>query len=236
MRFFFSFALLLSLALFFTTPAAAQVLNRREIEGAIDMRLRAALEENGRGLYVVSFNAPAEAKVPDGEITWVLGAGIENWEAGRNNLPVTLLVDGATAARLQVTVQLKQRVQTPVLRRDYKRGELVNKDDVVIHEIDLTTPLAGRLQNIPGIVGRVATRDIKAGQPLVDKMLEGPVAVERNDRVRITLTRGPMIIETTGIAMQRGRIGDFISIRNPQSKSLFEAQITAPGEAQVRSW
>jgi flagella basal body P-ring formation protein FlgA len=70
----------------------------------------------------------------------------------------------------------------------------------------------------------------------VDKMLEGQVAVERNDRVRVTLTRGAMVIETNGIAMQRGRIGDFISIRNPQSKSLFEAQITAPGVAQVRSW
>ncbi|MBF0097630.1 MAG: flagellar basal body P-ring formation protein FlgA [Magnetococcales bacterium] len=231
-----SFALLVLLVVLFSTPAAAQVLNRREIENALDMPLRAALEEGGRGLYVVSFNAPNELKVPEGEQTWVLGAGIENWEAGRHNLPVTLLVDGATSARLQVTVQVKQRIQTPVLRRHVKRGELVGTEDVVIQEIDLSGPLPGRLQNIADIVGRVATREIKAGQALVDKMLEGQVAVERNDRVRVTLTRGAMVIETNGIAMQRGRIGDFISIRNPQSKSLFEAQITAPGEAQVRSW
>ncbi|MBF0185306.1 MAG: flagellar basal body P-ring formation protein FlgA [Magnetococcales bacterium] len=236
MRPFFHSVVLVLLAFGSLLPAEAQVFNRREVESAIDMPLRAALEANGRGLYVVSFTTPADLKLPDGETTWTLGAGIENWEAGRHNLPVTVLVDGAVGARLQIVVQLKQRVQTPVLRRDFKRGEAVGKDDVLIMETDLSAAMPGRLQTITDVVGRVATRDIKANQPLIDKMLEGPVAVERNDRVRVILNRGALSIETTGIAMQRGRIGDFISIRNAQSKTLFEAQITAPGEAQVRSW
>ncbi len=213
-----------------------QVLSHSEVEESLDMRLRAILEEAGNGLYVTVISSPSDLKLPNGVVSWKMGDGVEQWEPGQHTLPVTVFVGGVTAARLQVSVTLKQRVQTPVLRRDFKRGEVVGQEDVQLADVELASPLSGRVRAIQDVVGKAVTRDVRVGQPLLDRWLEGPVVVERGTRMRVTLIRGALRIETSGVAMQRGRVGEFISIRNPESQSLYDAQVTAPGEAQVRSW
>ncbi|MBF0461296.1 MAG: flagellar basal body P-ring formation protein FlgA [Magnetococcales bacterium] len=216
--------------------AWAQAISHSEVEGLLDLRLRAILEGAGTGVFVTTISCPADLKLPDGAISWELGPGVEGWEPGLHTLPVTAFVEGATAARVQVLVTLKQRVQVPVLRRDFKRGEVVGQEDVQLLEVELAAVLPGRLREASGAVGKAVTRDVRANQPLLEKWLEGPVVVERGDRVRVTLLRGGLRIETSGVAVQRGRVGEFISVRNPESKSVYDAQITGPGEAQVKAW
>ncbi|MBF0162030.1 MAG: flagellar basal body P-ring formation protein FlgA [Magnetococcales bacterium] len=214
----------------------AQTVTHSTVEQVVEMRLHALLEELGTGLFVTALSAPTDLKLPDGEISWELGGGLEGWQAGRHTLPVTVSVEGARAARIQVAVTVKQRVQVPVLLRDYKRGELVEAGDVQLREWELSAPLSGRLRNPEDAVGKAVNRDVRTGQVLLEKWLEEPVVVKRGDRVRVTLIRGGLKIETSGVAMQPGRIGEHISLRNTESKSLYEAQIIAPGQAQVRSW
>lgn len=214
----------------------AQQLSRSEVEQAVGMRLEIALEEAGRGLFVAALSSPAELKLPDGPLSWVVEADVGGWEPGRHTAPVLVRVGEAVAARLQIVVTLKQRIRTPVLQRDFKRGELIKREDLELREVELSAPLAERVSDPEGVAGKVVTRNVQAGQPLLERWLELPLAVDRGDRVRVTLIRGGLRIETTGVAMQRGHVGESISIRNTQSKSLFEAQITAPGEVQVRGW
>ena len=214
----------------------AQSVAHSEVEGLLDLRLRAILEGAGQGAYVTAIVCPADLKLPDGAVSWELGPGVEGWEPGLHTLPVTAFVEGATAARVQVLVTVKQRVQTPVLRRDFKRGEVIGAADVQLLDVDLAAVLPGRLKEVAGAVGKAVTRDVHANQPLLEKWLEGPVVVERGDRVRVLLVRGGLRIETSGVAAQRGRVGDYISVRNPESKSVYDAQVTAPGEAQVKAW
>ncbi|MEO5362178.1 MAG: flagellar basal body P-ring formation chaperone FlgA [Magnetococcus sp. DMHC-8] len=226
----------LLLGMWGSTVGWAQVLTRSEVEEALDVRLRAIFEGAGNGMHVAAISCPADLKLPDGMVSWELGTGVEHLEPGRHTVPVTVFVEGATRARLQVAVTLKQRVQAVVLQRDVKRGELLGQGDVVFRELELANPVPGRLRDVQGATGLAMTRDAKAGQILLEKWLEGPVVVERGDRVRVTLLRGALKIETSGIATQRGRVGENIAIRNPESKSVYDAQITAPGEARVRSW
>ena len=218
------------------TTGWAQQLSRSEVEQAVGMRLGIALEEAQRGLFVTALTVSADLKIPDGALSWVLGADVGALEPGRHTVPVMVQVEGLTVARVQSAVTLKQRVRTPVLQRDFRRGELVGDGDVQLQEVELSSPLPERVRDLESVVGKGVTRDVRAGQPLLEKWLELPLAVDRGDRVRVTLIRGGLRIETSGVAMQRGRVGESISIRNAQSKVLFDAQITAPGEAQVRGW
>ncbi|MEO5340171.1 MAG: flagellar basal body P-ring formation chaperone FlgA [Magnetococcus sp. MYC-9] len=214
----------------------AQTLSRSEVEGAVEMRLHALLEGTERGLYVSRLTCPTDLKLADGAVTWELAPGVERWEAGRHTLPVTVFVEGATAARVQVSVTLKQRIAVPVPARDLKRGEVIGSGDVVLRDLDLAAPLPDRLRDPQEATGKAINRDVREGQPLQAKWLEAPVVVKRGDRIRVTLIRGGLKIETTGVALQNGRIGEHIPLRNTESKTVYDAQIIAPGEGQVRSW
>lgn len=223
-------------SLFCGATGWAQRLSHADVEQALDMRLRAAFEEVGTGLQIVTVAHRSELKLPEGRVSWELGTDVAGLEPGYHTLPVTILVNGRHVARTKVSVTLKQRVQTPMLQRSLKRGEMVYREDVRMHDVVLTRPLRGRIRAIQDVVGMMANRSLRSGKVLVDRWFDLPLAVDRGDRVRIQLVRGALKIETTGVALQRGRVGDQIPVRNPQSRTQYEARITAPGEARVQAW
>ena len=214
----------------------AQTLSHSEIEGVVEMRLRVFLVALDNGVYITALSAPIGLKLPDGPLSWELGSGVETWQAGRHTLPVTVFVGGVRAAKVHVAITLRQHVQVPVLRRDFRRGEVIAQRDVRLRELELKAPLQGRLQKIEDAVGKAVIRDVREGQPLLEKWLEEPIVVKRGDRVRVTLVRGALKIEASAVAMQPGRVGEHISLRNDGGRMLYEAQIIAPGQARVRSW
>ena len=215
----------------------AQHLSQNEVEQALDMPLRVAFEEAGTGLHAVTIMHRGGLELPgDGMVSWVLGVDVANLEPGRHTLPVTVLVGGKLFTETRVQVTLKQRVQTPMLRRRMKRGEQVSRADVQMRDVVLARPVPGRIREIDDVVGMVAKRSLRDGRPLIDRWFEAPFVVDRGDRLRVKLVRGGLKIETTGVALQRGRVGDLVSVRNPRSRSRYEVRITAPGEARVQAW
>lgn len=218
----------------------AQTLTSSEVEQALDVRLRIALEESHSNLHIVTLNHRSKLELPEGKIAWELGYDgtfdPSTLEPGRHVLPVVAWVNGALVSRSQVTVTLKQRVETPVLRRSVRRGEQLSSADLTMKAVILSRPLSGRVQEISQVVGLVTTRGVREGIPLVDKWFQPALAVGRGDRVRIKLNRGGLNIETTGLALQSGWVGDRIPVRNPDSKLQYEVEITAPGEARVPVW
>ena len=214
----------------------AQSISRSEVEQVLDVSLRAAFEEIGTGLQIVALRHRTDLEVPDGVVSWQLGSDLANLDPGHHTLSVAVLVDGASVDRTRVMVTLKQSLQTPMLSRSIKRGEMVAEADVQMQDVVLTRPLPGRIEELNRVVGMVAKRGLREGRPLVDRWFEQPLAVDRGDRVRIHLVRGGLKIETSGVALLRGRVGDLIPIRNPQSRAQYEARIIAPGEARVRAW
>lgn len=218
------------------SAAWAQELSNAEVEQALDMQLRVALEEVGNGMQVITLAHRSRLKVPDGFVSWKFDTDVANLEPGRQNLPIVVLVNGRLAARSTIRVSLKQRVLTPMLRHNVKRGHMVGKGDLELRELELSRALTGRIKEFHEVVGLVAKKNLRKGRPLVEKWFELPLAVDRGDRVRVKLLRGGLKIETVGVALQRGWIGDMISIRNPKSRLAYEARITAPGEARVQAW
>lgn len=214
----------------------AQNISRTEVEQVLDVRLRAALEEAGTGLRLVILVHRTDLELPEGTVSLVWNLDVAELGPGRHTLPVAVWVDGVSVRKTRVVVTLEQRVRTPVLRRSLRRGDTVVNADVRMREVVLTRAVPGRIREIRGVVGMVATRSLREDRPLVDKWFESPLAVDRGDLVRIRLVRGALKIETTGVALQRGWVGDLISVRNPQSRLHYEAQITAPGEARVQAW
>ena len=226
--------------LFLNVVGLAQTLTSSEVEQALDVRLRIALEESRSDLQIVTLRHRSSLEIPDGEIAWELGHGgrfdPSTLGPGRHVLPIVAVVNGALVSRSQVTVTFSQRVETPVLRRSVKRGEQISLADLTMKEINLSRPLSGRVREVSQVVGLVATRGLREGRPLIDKWFQLPLAVDRGDRVRVQLKRGGLKIETTGLALRSGWVGDRISVRNPDSKLRYEVEITAPGEARVPVW
>ena len=214
----------------------ARNLSSSEVKRAIDIHVRVLLEEAGTGLHIVTLAHRAGLSLPDGVVSWRVKQDMAQLEPGHHRVPVAALVDGFPVAETEVVLELKQRLKTPMLTRYVKRGERVTRGDVQMREWVLARPLRGRVRDSRDVIGMVATQGVREGRPLVSKWFEPPLAVDRGDRVRILLVRGGLTIETVGVALQSGRKGERIAIRNPQSRAIYDALITALGEARVQAW
>ncbi|MEO5368279.1 MAG: flagellar basal body P-ring formation chaperone FlgA [Magnetococcus sp. WYHC-3] len=156
-------------------------------------------------------------------------------EPGRQVLDLSLLVNGQAVERIRPTVVLQQRVVVAKARRALRRGETISDADLVWEEELMTRPAPGLVATREDILGKAAARGIRAGQPIQLGWLDMPVAVERGQSTLVVLETGGLRIRTIGVALDSGRVGDLITVRNPDSQLRYQARVEAPGQARVET-
>lgn len=83
------------------------------------------------------------------------------------------------------------------------------------------------------LIGRQARRRLVAGRPISLSAVDIATAVTRGARVSLTFAVEGMSITASMIALQDGRAGDLIDVRNPASGATIRAIVNADGTLQV---
>jgi flagella basal body P-ring formation protein FlgA len=76
---------------------------------------------------------------------------------------------------------------------------------------------------------------IAAGSELRLELLAPPNEINRGDAVHIEVRSGAARLVLTARALNGGRSGDTISVRNPDSNKTFQARVTGKGTAIVEA-
>ena len=71
----------------------------------------------------------------------------------------------------------------------------------------------------------VAKTRLPAGTPVLKRFVEVPFAVKRGQLVKIVAEKGGIYVETTGKALQNGRVGDIIKVKNIYSGKVIEGRV-----------
>jgi flagella basal body P-ring formation protein FlgA len=122
-------------------------------------------------------------------------------------LPATALADSLVAAR---TIQARSALTV---------------QDVVMVAADIP----GALRSSDEAMGQEARIIIYAGQPILRQSLGAQTAVGRNQLILLRYTRGGLMIETPGRALERGSIDDVIEVLNISSKKKVFGKIIDDG-------
>ena len=108
-------------------------------------------------------------------------------------------------------------------------------DELIIEERFVAN--ARQLQNFhtarEGVVGKVARRVLPAGHAIPNNALREPWVYKEGERVSIVFALGGLSIEATGIALEPGVAGKFISVRNADTGIVVRGVVQASGRVQV---
>jgi flagella basal body P-ring formation protein FlgA len=104
-------------------------------------------------------------------------------------------------------------------------------------DIDIVTselPAAGmkRLPDTADVVGLIARRDIAAGEPLTQAVLDVPLAVRAGDAVELTVIAGRVRVTARATASSSGHEGEIIRVV-PDGGRALRARISRPGAVEV---
>jgi flagella basal body P-ring formation protein FlgA len=170
--------------------------------------------------------------VPDGEIVFPMGGlsaqsahselwnGYISYGAGKHF---------AIWAKVTVTVHEKQIVAA----HDIRQGELIQPADIGIATYSGPLRRLNVLQQTQEVIGKCAARPLIAGSVLTEAMLVLPQDVDKQQLVTVHVQFGASHLETQGIAIEGGRRGDVIKVRNPKTGRVFLARINDSGVVTV---
>jgi flagella basal body P-ring formation protein FlgA len=132
---------------------------------------------------------------------------------------------GKEQARTWVRAEIRLFEDVLVSLRPIGRDRAILPEDVGVERRDIgalsTRPLSAKRQ----IAGKLAARAIGINEILTEPMIAAPKVIERGNALTLIYETPSLKIETPGRAMEDGRIGDVIPVRNPRSGKIVEGKV-----------
>jgi flagella basal body P-ring formation protein FlgA len=125
----------------------------------------------------------------------------------------------------EVTFAMQYNVRKAVTLVDIPAGSLIIRENVKIEQVTSNNPEPADWQPPYGLV---AKRTLPAETVLKTYMIgsaESPVVIKRNQNVVIRIERPGFLITAVGKAMQDGKVGEYIKVRNIDSQRIILAKV-----------
>jgi flagella basal body P-ring formation protein FlgA len=131
---------------------------------------------------------------------------------------------------IQATISIRGTYYVPA--QTLQPGEQIETALLQARQADLLTLPAGTVLDPAQLLGRIATRRLRPGQPIRDNALRSPQSVVRGQTVRLE-ARGPGFVATSeGRALQNGAPGTQIQVRTATGR-VVSGTIVGNGTVSV---
>ncbi len=134
---------------------------------------------------------------------------------------------------LYVPVALTAEYPVVTLVQSLPRGTLLGPGDLRLTSIrshPVATPYIG---SVDQATGKELSRSLSAGTRLTQAMLRNPRVINRGDTITMIVASGPLVVRSSGTALQDGTVGQKISLRNTRSRRTVEGWVQTDGSVRV---
>ncbi len=151
----------------------------------------------------------------------------------RTFIAPVLVTAGGERVMVSVTCKAARFGRVLQAARRLERGVTVQEGDLEVRTADLFEAPRGAISDPVEAVGCVVVRAIAPGTVLTAASVERPALVARGDRVVVTARIPGIEVSMTGTALEPGRMGEIIRIRNQASGRMVTGRVTGAGEVMI---
>lgn len=130
---------------------------------------------------------------------------------------------------LLVLIPVQAMADSVVATRTIRAQTVLSAEDMTL----VAAQIPGALADTALAVGQEARITIYPGRPIKAEDLGPSAVVHRNQVVMLAYQSGPLAIVTEGRALDRGGVGDLISVMNLASRTKVIGQIGMDGVVRV---
>jgi flagella basal body P-ring formation protein FlgA len=135
--------------------------------------------------------------------------------------------------RLFINVELRLFDEIVLAERNVPRNTPLDKEDLRMVEMPINKGHYPNYREFEPILGMVAKQTIRQGSIITPKHLTNPEIVRRGDKVVIVADNDRIMIRMNGIALEDGKKGEQISVRNEHSERVIKAYVMELGKVNV---
>jgi len=213
---------------------ASKTLTRERLEEIVRGKIREYLGMDQGRMIIQDLKGLEDIKVPIGKTAFKLEIRRKMSRYGRLVGYLDVIVDGELYKKVWIQAKASFYVHAAVTARDIKKGESISSRDVEIEKILVDDISKDYITNVDDISGLVAVRNLRKGKILHQDLFSKPILINRGDEVMIVYETDSMKITATGVALERGGLGDIIKVKNEPSQKTIQGRITAKGKVVIK--
>ena len=137
----------------------------------------------------------------------------------------TVTTAGQTIEKGQVSVRINRFADVLVAADNLRLYEALSPDKLALKRMDITSLQEQPIQSLSAIAGYRLKRNIGKDQVLTHGAVEPVPDIDVGGEVSIVCTGGLFSVTTAGQAMQKGRVGEQIRVKNRASNKVVLATV-----------
>lgn len=212
-------------------PATGERQSLAAIREAVDAFVRDHAEGSGEitavqvdrldpRLRLAACGAPLQVRQPEGY-------------SGPGRLTVAVHCVRPKPWRVYVPVRITRELAVVVATRPLPRGRLLTGDDLQRQRVSRTDLRGQYYTDAAELVGQETGRSIRNGEVLDSTDVHAPRLVRRGQALLIEAGTDRMTVRMRGKALEDGRSGDLIRVRNDSSRRIVEARVVGRDRVRV---
>ena len=152
---------------------------------------------------------------------------------GGNISVLVSCTDALNSWAVHIPAQVYVYRQIPVAKHNLLRGKTLTSTDITLETINISLIRQELIDSQAAAIGLEVRRNISQGAPLIKSSIQQPMAIKRGEIVTIAAKAGTISVNTTGSALNDGRLGQKIRVRNSQSNRVITGRVVAEGKVQI---
>ena len=122
-------------------------------------------------------------------------------------------------------------IQRVIVVRPVSRGDLLTREDLGLQTLSRSG--SGGFTDIDALVGRRAKKSLRTGLVVHDRHLQPDWMVHAKQSVSVVNNTGGIQVTTAGIALENGRLGDLVKVRNLSSNSILHGFVAGTKKISI---
>lgn len=133
----------------------------------------------------------------------------------------------------EITGLVYETVMVPVLARAMHRGDIIGNSDINMIRLRASQSNRGVVTDKSELLGMAVQRYLSAGAVIRQNDIDPPLLVQKGELVIVHFSSPGLRLTTQTRALENGARGALIRVVNTQTNRILEANVTAPGRAEI---
>lgn len=210
-------------------PHTQTVTTARLVEAA-----RAALPSGGKSNVTVhAMGAPPDATLPAGTLRLQTRPLVGRWPRARVAVPVEVYVSGKPVRTETVWFAVEALRSVWVYDQDTPAGTSAGRLKAHKATVDVAEADGTPVDGLAALANDRLKRGVRAGWPLLTGDFEAIPDVDKQSRVIVHVSYGPIRVEAMAKALGEGDIGDVVPVLVEGAASPVLAKVTGKGVVDI---
>jgi flagella basal body P-ring formation protein FlgA len=139
--------------------------------------------------------------------------------------------------QLYIPIKIDKASNIVVAAKDLPAGKLLSAADLkLVPASQLSDISAADAHSLSAVTGQTLNAPVSSGTPIALSSLQSPLRVHAGETISVRVQSDAVRIRTTAVALQDGREGQSILVKNPSSGKRYRVEITATGAVLNLTW